>query len=60
MKEQYGEHEDQGVKYVEYQKQLATLDLEIALTQNLFTTLASATARQNQHHKYLRVDSGQS
>lgn len=33
-------------KAVQYQKKLATLDLEIALTQNLFNTLSNATSKQ--------------
>lgn len=44
--------ENKENKYVEFQKKMATLDLEISLTQNLFKTLASATARQSQHRKY--------
>jgi chromosome segregation ATPase len=46
-------------KYVEYHKKLATLDLEISLTQNLFKTLSSATARAHSK-KYPLPDLGPS
>lgn len=37
--------------YTDYQAKLATLDLEIALTQNLFQTLTQATSRMEPHRK---------
>ena len=37
--------DDKENKYTEYQAKLATLDLEIALTQNLFQSLSQAVAK---------------
>ena len=38
--------ENKQNKLVDYQKKLATLDLEIALTQNLFSTLSNFTNKK--------------
>ena len=46
MKKRLGPSEDDKEnKYTEYQAKLATLDLEIALTQNLFQSLSQAVAK---------------
>ena len=53
MKGQLGlpEDGDKENRYSQYESKLATLDLEISLTKNLFKHLTQAVARGNPHQR---------
>lgn len=55
MKEKVGlkGEENKENRYSDYQAKLATLDLEISLTQNLFKNLTDVIGRAQPHRKYL-------